>query len=150
MIKIIWSILSSLLFIFVVWCVVIYTKYGTLDNYYIDFYSSFSKINVSSDWAKALSGFVTSGEKLQLNLLNADIYFTEWSKNALGGLNISWLTAIIDILGVIFKGVYYIYSFIYFLVDLIKSAAVWFAYACWILVQLIGFLFNPTVVTRGV
>lgn len=152
MIKIIWSILSSLLLVFIIWCVVIYTKYGTLDNYHIDFYASFSKINVSSDWAKALSGFVQSGENLQLNLSKADIYFADWAKNALSNTNMSWLTAIVDFLSIIFKGIYYIYSFVYFLVDLVKSVAVWFTYACWILIQLIGFLFNPSVVpiTRGV
>lgn len=148
--KIIISLFSSLLFLFIIWAIVAYANYGSdMINYRIDLVDSFNKLNISSDWANALSGFVNSGENLKLRLQGANVYFWEFVNDTLSNSTDWWgliLRVVTSGLAYISKAIYYIYSFVYFLVDIIRACSVWLAYSVWILLQLIGFVFKPTFV----
>lgn len=145
--KLVLSVFSTLFFLFVIWCCILFARYGAdFTKYRIDLGASFNKLNISSDWAFALSRFTTSFNTLQTKLMSADVYFADWAKN---NLAMDWVWYIVlNALSYITKGIYYLYAFINFVVDIIKSAVIWFGYACWILVQLLGFVFNPVVVNN--
>lgn len=151
--KIIISLFSSLLFLFIIWSVVAYANYGNdMINYRIDLVDSFNKLNISSDWAEALSGFINSGENLKLRLQSAEVYFWEFINDALSNSTDWWgliLRVVTSGLAYISKAIYYIYSFVHFFVDIIRACSVWLAYSVWILLQLFGFIFKPTFVRIG-
>ena len=151
--KLIFSLFSSLFLLFIIWCIVAYANYGSdLIYYRIDFVKSFNNLNIDSDWASALSNFITSGENLQLRLSQADVYFYDFLNSFLS-YDASWLGLILKVvvtgLSYISKVIYYIYTFIYYIVDLVKSIAVWGAYSLWIVIQLLGFVFKPSFVRVG-
>lgn len=143
--KIIISLFSSLFLLFFIWCIVLFARYGTnFLNYRIDFGATFNKLSVNSDWAYAINQFNTSFTSLRLRLLSADSYFVDFLTNK---LDMNWFFLIIlNAINYIVKGIYFLWSFVFFFVDIVKSIAVWFAYSVWILIQLIGFLFNPVVI----
>ena len=148
--KIICSLFGFLILLFIIWCIVAYANYGNdMINYRIDLVDSFNKLNVSSDWATAISGFVNSGENLRLRLQGADVYFWEFINDTLSNSTDWWgliLRVVTSGLAYISKAIYYIYSFVYFFVDIVRAVSVWIAYSVWIVLQLINFIFKPTFV----
>lgn len=143
--KIIISLISSFMFLFVIWCIVLFAKYGNdWTHYHIDFRQAFDNLNIKMEYATIYTKFNNSFEDLEQNILDYEIWLNNYFKDVFSSSNIV-LKIMVNLFASVSNAVNYIRSFLLFLGSFIKNGAIWIGYSLKCIMQIFKVVFNPVV-----
>ena len=143
--KIIISLISSFMFLFVIWCIVLFAKYGNdWTHYRIDFRTAFDNLNLNIEYATLYTRFNNTFEEFEQNILDYEIWLTDYFSEIFDSGNIV-LKVLVQLFANVSNAVNYIRSFLLFIGSFLKNSLIWVGYSLKCIMQIFKVVFDPVV-----